>query len=131
MLRRCYGSDPKSEDYRVRGIVVCERWRGSFNAFFEDMGERPGREYSIERIDNDGDYEPGNCKWATAAEQSLNQRRTIFVERGGARVKLMELCRDLGVNYARVHSRVVLGWDLERALWEPAGPRGRKPKNRS
>jgi hypothetical protein len=68
---------PESKDrhlYYDRGIVVCERWARSFEAFFNDMGRKPSPELSLDRIDNDRGYEPGNCRWATAREQRLNQR---------------------------------------------------------
>jgi hypothetical protein len=74
MLSRCY--NPKSthyEDYGGRGIRVCERWLNSFLAFYMDMGICPTG-LTMDRIDNDGDYTPDNCKWSTPAEQSLNRR---------------------------------------------------------
>lgn len=76
MRSRC--RDPRAQKYRyygAKGIRVCERWDKSFLAFYEDMGPRPGPEYSIDRINPFGDYEPGNCQWATRAEQKINTRR--------------------------------------------------------
>lgn len=76
MKRRCY--DPGVEKYKLyggRGIVVCDRWRESYSAFLTDMGRRPSPRHSLDRFPNrDGNYEPSNCRWATASEQNSNRR---------------------------------------------------------
>lgn len=75
MLDRCYNKSRLDYcNYGARGITVCERWRLSYEAFVIDMGLHPGKGYSIDRIDVNGNYEPGNCRWATSLEQRLNQR---------------------------------------------------------
>jgi hypothetical protein len=77
MKNRCYNKKaPNYKHYGGRGIAVCKRWRDSFVAFIQDMGLKPGIGYSIERINNDGNYTPKNCKWATQKEQIDNRRNS-------------------------------------------------------
>ena len=79
MIRRCYTTtDSRYESYGGRGIKVCDRWKKSFRNFLEDMGQKPdikSERISLDRIDNDGDYEPSNCRWATNSQQILNTRK--------------------------------------------------------
>jgi hypothetical protein len=118
MKSRClYESNSRGwKNYGGRGIVVCERWMADFRWFVEDMGMRPSRAHSIERRNVNGNYEPGNCYWATRAEQGANRRDTVWVEYQGERVKLVELCRSLGVDGRLVGPRIRMGWALDRAL---------------
>lgn len=104
------------ESYGARGIHVADRWL-SFENFLVDMGEVPGPDYSIERIDNDGNYEPGNCRWATPKEQARNRRSTFWVEAFGRRASLAEHAEEYGVHYKLAWKRIrQYGWSPERAL---------------
>jgi hypothetical protein len=120
MIARCENSNHDNfKNYGGRGIGVCERWRKSFSLFLLDMGLRPSRLHSIERDDVNGDYEPGNCRWATTREQSRNRRDTVFIEWGGDRRKLVEVCEEFGVSRSVVGSRLRIGWSVDRALTAP------------
>ncbi len=75
MKKRCFNPrSPAFKYYGSRGITMCDEWRGSFERFYLDMGPKPNGK-SIDRIDNDGNYEPGNCRWATTSQQNANRRK--------------------------------------------------------
>ena len=106
MKGRCLNINHKSyKDYGGRGITIYQRWVDSFENFIADMGERPSKKHSIDRIDNDGNYEPVNCRWATKQEQNSNTRRNKFVSIDGNCVILAEAARLLGVDPSTVWKR--------------------------
>lgn len=119
MKARCENpNDPSFDNYGGRGISVCARWSDSYVAFLRDMGRRPPR-YSLDRIDNDGDYEPGNCRWADNYTQAQNKRNAFLVVYQGEEMCLKEACRRAGMEhrYGTVIQRLkVYGWPLEKAL---------------
>jgi hypothetical protein len=83
MLSRCHNpANPRYDDYGGRGITVCDRWRADFAAFLADVGRRPSPAHSLDRIDNDRGYEPGNCRWATAYVQARNRGRRALGRSG-------------------------------------------------
>lgn len=105
-------------NYLGRGIAVCERWN-SFENFINDMGRRPTQKHSIDRIDNDGNYEPGNCRWATRAVQNSNTRRNDLFEINGVLKTAAECSRDLGGAHSLVKDRLRLGWSRTEAFTKP------------
>lgn len=108
-------------DYGGRGIQVCERWCGTegFANFLADMGERPAGK-SLDRINNHGNYEPGNVRWATAIEQANNKRNNVRLTLHGKTKTLPEWCREKQLNVDVVRQRLgKLKWTVERALTVP------------
>ena len=109
MKARCgYKRNGCYHNYGGRGIKVCDEWL-SFENFMRDMGRRPV-DMSLDRIDNDGDYEPGNCRWATDRQQQQNTRKNIYVNYRGQQLCLSEASRKSGVKYTTIYERLKAGW---------------------
>lgn len=109
MKDRCLNPRAKAfPHYGGRGIKVCERWRNSYQAFADDMGDRP-HGYSLDRIDNDADYGPGNCRWADRTTQQRNQRRAVYVTIEGVRYRAIELAESAGMKTDTIVNRAAQG----------------------
>jgi hypothetical protein len=105
------------KNYGGRGITVCDRWRESFEAFYADTGPRPSDKHSIDRFPNkDGNYEPGNCRWATQKEQQRNRTNNRIFVVAGFEACLQEHCDRAGVSHAVVLKRLAKGAPIEMAL---------------
>ncbi len=104
MVRRCHNStDPSYARYGGRGIVVCDRWRSNVAAFIADMGAPPSMDYSIDRIDNNGNYDPANCRWATRKQQDRNKSNTITVMYQGRPMAAHDFAEEMGLTKGTVH----------------------------
>lgn len=110
-------NDPSYPNYGGRGVTVCTRWMQSFEAFLADMGPCPSVRHSIDRKDNDGNYDPDNCRWATLEEQANNRRSNIVVQHNGQPLTLKQFCNKTGAVYTKLHQRIRAGWPVERALY--------------
>jgi hypothetical protein len=118
--RRCFVPEcPGYERYGGRGITMCERWRDSYEAFLEDIGRSPQGSYSIDRIDNNGNYEPGNCRWATSREQASNRCTTRLVEAFGRSMCITAWSRETGLSAQVITWRLARGMGAEEALSKP------------
>jgi hypothetical protein len=121
MIQRC--TNPNTKAYRYyggRGITVCERWHTSFAAFLADMGEPTTKRHSIDRIDNNGHYEPGNCRWATRAEQMSNKRSNHVLEHDGKAMTVAEWSRETGIPASLIRDRLInRKWSVHDALTKP------------
>jgi hypothetical protein len=120
MKRRCLALDHESfAQYGGRGITVCDTWLKSFEAFFTDMGPRPGHTYTIERRDNNAGYSPENCYWATHKEQARNKRTNHLITLHGETKTLTGWCAIADIDCGTVHSRLIKGLSPEEALTRP------------
>jgi hypothetical protein len=120
MRSRCNNPNNTSySDYGGRGIQVCERWN-RFENFYADVGQRPSPKHSIDRFpDNDGNYEPGNVRWATGIEQASNTRATVLWELNGESLTAAEWARRHGMNRRTLYKRLREGFSIQDALSTP------------
>lgn len=133
MRARCH--NPNSRDYHnygARGIALHPEWRYDWRPFVKyvltELGPRPSEGHTLDRIDNDKGYAPGNLRWATRAEQLRNRRTNVTVVLNGEHACLVDAAQRLGVNYSTVTSRIERGWSVEKALHTPTGLRHRAAK---
>lgn len=116
MISRCENqNDIEYKNYGGRGISVCKRWRKSFLSFFKSMGKKP-KGLTIERVDNDGNYKPSNCIWATQAVQTSNTRRNRFLTKDGITLTVMQWSKKLNVNSQMLYQRLFRKWPTKRVL---------------
>lgn len=119
MKQRC--ENPRNDSYARyggRGIKVCGRWL-KFENFLADMGKRPTSKHSIERRNNNKNYEPSNCYWATRAEQNSNTSYNRFLEYRGERLTLTQWANRIGISHSGIQKRLKLGWSVEQILTTP------------
>jgi hypothetical protein len=119
MHSRCYDpSNDRFTRYGGRGIYVCQRWH-SFDAYYADMGDPPGPNYSVDRIDNDGPYAPENCRWATSSQQARNRRDTHKITVDGVTQSLTGWSESSGIPRTAIRKRLKLGWPEKDAVTIP------------
>ncbi len=108
MRSRCYNiKNTKYSDYGGRGIGVCDRWKNSFEKFFNDMGNKPSDIHSLDRYpDNDGNYEPNNCRWGTYEQQARNKRNNVWIEQGGIKMIVNDWAKKTGINRGVISRRL-------------------------
>lgn len=110
MHERCRGTTRSGKKYYLdKGITVCDRWK-SFENFLADMGDRPSSKHSLDRIDGNGNYEPGNCRWATDTEQNRNRSNTTMLTIGGVTKPATQWAEESGLAIGTIKQRINLGW---------------------
>lgn len=120
MIDRCNNENCKNYSrYGAIGIKVCKRWMDSFDNFIADIGLRPTRNHSIDRIDVRKGYSPENCRWATKKEQSRNRRNSRYIYIDGNKMQVDEYCERFNVSAHAIKNRIRRGWDNERIISTP------------
>lgn len=129
MRRRCFSKKNSNyKNYGARGITVCKRWL-SFDLFLRDMGNPPTKKHSLDRIDNDGNYTPGNCRWATKRQQCRNSRRNRIIAAAGRSFHVTDIHKTTGIKYTTFQKRVNNGIPEELAATQksiPNPPKGER-----
>lgn len=132
IIERC--SNPKSQFYHRyggRGISICERWL-TFENFFADMGNRPSKFHTLDRKENDGNYEPSNCRWSTRKEQSNNTSRNVWITIDGTRKTLTQWCDQTGIDKDLASQRILRDcWSPEDAVTIPSSHSSGRNNNRN
>ena len=120
MLDRCYRQEHEHFDrYGGRGITVCEEWRRSYSSFLGHIGRRPSPRHSLDRINNDGGYVPGNVRWATDREQNRNRAGVVRLEHGGILLPVTAWADRVGIAATTIKARITRGWSIEQTLFLP------------
>ena len=128
MKKRCY--DEKNAYYKyygLKGIKICERWLSGFSNFLEDMGRKPTKNHSIDRIDVNGDYCPENCRWATDKEQARNKTNTAYYEYNGEKMLIVDFCKKFNVTHSQFFWHIKNGKSLQEII-DYCNDYRRKPK---
>jgi hypothetical protein len=129
MLSRCYNPKNKRYDrYGGRGITVCQEWRDDFSAFYNHIGPRPSKQHSIDRIDNDLGYMPGNVRWATNIEQAYNKSSNTYYTLNGITMTLTEWSKETGIKPSTIITRLKRGWPVDEAIAAPLTHKSRRNK---
>ena len=117
---RCFNPNHKRySDYGGRGISMCDRWKNSFEDFLADMGSRPTAKHSLDRIDNNADYSPKNCKWSTKAEQDNNKRNNHLITIDDVTLTIAQWAKKMGFGKKVIGDRLKLGWSEFDAVMTP------------
>lgn len=122
IIRRCYNKKTNGyQHYKNKGVTVCDRWQGvdGFVNFMEDMKDRPTESHTIDRIDNNGIYEPKNCRWTTIDVQANNRSNNVPVTIGNKTLNIAQWARVYGINSQTIHERRKRGWDDIKAITKP------------
>lgn len=130
MKQRCYNSNNKSyKHYGGRGVTVCDEWRDNFEAFYNWAIEKgydekqQGNKQTLDRINNNGNYEPNNCRLVNRFIQANNTRRNVYYTYDGKTLTLAQWAKELNIKYITLHERVRKGWSIEKALETPVRKR--------
>lgn len=106
-------------DYGGRGIAMCPEWRNSFESFLAEVGKKPSKLHSINRINNEKSYEPGNCCWSTRAEQNRNKRNNVMITHDGVTMCAADWCEKTKIKVPTFHSRLNRGWSFKKTITTP------------